>query len=275
MREGHHPDWLIPAAAAASAASAFVAETVAAAGAAGVVIGLSGGIDSAVSAALAVAGLGRDRVHGVALPYRASDPASLRDAEAVAAALDVPLEVRDITPLAEPFLAEIPESELLRRGNVMARCRMIVLYDVSARDGSLVLGTGNRTETLLGYATLHGDAAFGLNPLEDLYKAEVRSLARHFGLPPVVLEKAPSADLWAGQTDEDDLGFSYDDADRLLHAMIDEGLGDRQLAAIGFPEALIETVRTRVRAQAFKWLPVPAARFPGRPMPVFDGADGS
>jgi len=186
----------------------------------------------------------------------------------------VPLEVRDITPLAEPFLAEIPEESLLRRGNVMARCRMIVLYDVSARDGTLVLGTGNRTETLLGYATLHGDAAFGLNPLEDLYKAEVRALARHYDLPAAILEKAPSADLWVGQTDEDELGFTYDEADRILHAMIDEGLGDRQLAALGFPAPLIEAVRGRVRAQAFKWLPVPAARFPGRPRPDFVDEQG-
>ncbi len=274
MRTGYVWDWLIPAPAAAAAAGAFIAETVSAAGAEGVVIGLSGGIDSAVAAALAVQGLGNGRVQGVAMPHRSSNPASLADAEAVAAALDIPLEIRAIAGMVDPFLADIPQENLLRRGNVMARCRMIVLYDISARDRTLVLGTGNRTETLLGYSTLHGDAACGLNPLGDLYKAEVRSLARHFDLPPAVLEKAPSADLWADQTDEGELGFTYEEADQILHAMIDDGLGDRQLAALGFPSDLVAAVRSRVRAQAFKWLPVPTAGFPGRPMPDLAAADG-
>jgi len=267
MRNGYDWSWLIPAETAAETAAAFIADAVDAAGAAGVVIGLSGGIDSSVSAALAVRGLGRERVHGVALPHRLSAPASLADAEAVAAKLGIDLEERDITGLAAPFLEDVPSDARLRRGNVMARCRMIVLFDVSARDRTLVLGTGNRTETLLGYATLHGDAAFGLNPLEDLYKAEVRALARHLDLPAAVLEKAPSADLWAGQTDEGELGFTYEEADLLLHAMIDDGLGDGQLAALGFAPGLVAKIRARVRDQAFKWLPIPAARFPGRPMP--------
>ncbi|MBU0741748.1 NAD+ synthase [bacterium] len=275
MKDARDWDWLIPAPAATALASGFIAETVAAAGAAGVVIGLSGGIDSAVAAALAKEGLGADRVRGAALPYRASHPDSLADAEAVAACLDIALERRDITAMADAFMAEIPADARVRRGNVMARCRMIVMYDISARDGTLVLGTGNRTETLLGYATLFGDAAFSLNPLGDLYKAEVRSLARHFGLPRTILEKAPSADLWAGQTDEDELGFTYEEADRLLHAMVDDGLGDRQLAALGFRPDLVTAVRARVRAQAFKWLPVPTARFPGRPMPDLSGKGGS
>ncbi len=275
MAENREWDWLIPADEAAAQASAFIADTVAAAGAAGLVIGLSGGIDSAVAAALAVEALGRDRVHGAALPYRTSNPDSLADAQAVARKLDIPCEVCDITPMVDAFLTEVPADAHLRRGNVMARCRMIVLYDLSARDGTLVLGTGNRTETLLGYATLFGDAAFALNPLGDLYKAEVRALARHYDLPAAVLTKAPSADLWAGQTDEDELGFTYDEADRLLHAMIDDGLGDRRLAALGFAPELVDTVRARVAAQAFKWRPIPTARFPGRPLLVpGEGRDG-
>ena len=174
--------------------------------------------------------------------------------------------------MVEAFLPDIPGDALLRRGNVMARCRMIVLYDISARDRTLVLGTGNRTETLLGYATLYGDAAFGLNPLGDLYKAEVRTLARYLELPSAVLDKAPSADLWDGQTDEDELGYTYEEADQLLHAMIDTGLGARQLAALGFAPELVTSVKARVRAQAFKWLPIPTARFADRPMPDMDGS---
>jgi len=272
MREDYNWDWLIPVAEAAEVTESFIAETVAAAGARGVVIGLSGGVDSAVSAGLAVRALGRERVRGVALPYRASHPASLADAEAVAASLNIELERRDITPMVDAFLPDIPDDARLRRGNVMARCRMIILYDVSARDRSLVLGTGNRTETLLGYATLFGDAAFALNPLGDLYKAEVRALARHLDLPRAILDKAPSADLWAGQTDEDELGYTYDEADQILHALVDEGLGARQLAALGFASDLVAAVTARVEAQAFKWLPIPTAHFPDRPMPNPDGS---
>ncbi len=268
-------DWLVPAEQAADTASTFIADAVAAAGMKGVVIGLSGGIDSAVAAALAVRGLGPERVLGVFMPYRSSDPASLADAKDVAEALGINTEYRAISLLADAILDEVPEEALLRRGNVMARCRMIVLFDISARDRSLVLGTGNRTETLLGYATLHGDAAFGLNPLGDLYKAEVRDLARYLKLPDVVLDKAPSADLWAGQTDEEELGFTYAEADQILHAMVDEGLGGRQLAALGFDPDLIQKVSTRMAAQAFKWLPIPTAHFPDRPMPTFDVEDGA
>jgi len=264
------PEWLVDADSAARRCSDFIRETIDAVGAAGVVIGLSGGIDSAVAAALAVKALGADRVHGVYLPYRLSHPSSLADAKAVAENLGIQAEYHDITDMADAMLDGVPDDALLRRGNVMARCRMVVLYDVSARDGSLVLGTGNRTETLLGYATLHGDAAFALNPLGDLYKAEVRALARHLELPEAVLTKAPSADLWEDQTDEGELGFTYAEADRLLHHMIDEGLGKKQLTALGFAADLVDDVRRRVLAQAFKWLPVPYAVVADRPMPDLD-----
>lgn len=260
-------DWIIPAPQAAQGCCDFLRETMAASGLRRVVIGLSGGIDSAVSAGLAVRALGAENVHGVYLPYRTSAPESLADAQAVAAKLGITSELREITPMADAFLADVPADAAVRRGNVMARCRMIVLYDVSARERALVLGTGNRTETLLGYATLHGDAAFALNPLGDLYKEEVRALARFLELPAAVLDKSPSADLWEGQTDEDELGYTYADADRVLHFMIDEGLGDAQLRSLGFSAALLADVRARVRAQAFKWLPVPYARVLDRPMP--------
>jgi NAD+ synthase len=258
------PDWVIPPGTAVAAAERFVAEQVAQAGADGVVVGLSGGVDSAVAAALAVRGLGPQRVRGIFLPYRSSHPSSLIDAQAVAETLGVATELVEITPLVDAWSGLQPDADHRRRGNVMARARMLLLYDLSQRDGRLVLGTGNRSEWLLGYTTLHGDSACAFNPLGGLYKTEVRLLAAHLGLPEGVRSKPPSADLWHGQTDEDELGFTYAEADRLLHHLVDERLGERQLAALGFAPELVDRVRARLRAMAFKRLPAPVLSFPGR-----------
>ena len=266
------PDWIVPPAEAAEAAARFVREQVAAAGAEGVVVGLSGGIDSAVSAGLAVAGLGPERVLGVFLPHRDSDPRSLADARAVAECLGVASELVEITSLVEAWGALQPDADRVRRGNVMARARMILLYDLSQRERRLVLGTGNRSEWLLGYTTMHGDNACAFNPVGAFYKTEIRLLAAHLGLPEAVLRKAPSADLWAGQSDEGELGFTYAEADRLLHHMIDEELGDRQLAALGFAPELVARVRDRVRGAAFKRRPAPVLAVPGRRHPEEPGA---
>ncbi len=268
------PAWAIAPAEARDRCRTFLREQLAASGRRGFVIGLSGGIDSAVSAALAVDALGADRVRGFLLPYATSSAASLTDARAVAAHLGLATEQVDITPMADAFLAGVPAGERVRRGNVMARCRMIVLYDRSARDDALVLGTGNRTEGLLGYTTMYGDNACALNPLGQLYKTEVRLLARDFGLPPAVLDKAPSADLWDGQSDEDELGVTYAEVDRLLHHLVDEGLGERQLATLGFAPALVARIAARVRAMAFKRQLPPVAAMPGRPDPDAAGAAG-
>lgn len=261
------PAWAVPPEQAAAAAARFVADTVAAAGAAGVVVGLSGGIDSAVAAALAARGLGAGRVLGIFLPYATSAPTSLADARAVAEQLGLRTELHDITPLVDAWRQRFPDADRLRLGNVMARVRMLHLFDLSRRDGLLVLGTGNRSEALLGYTTLHGDAACGLNPLGLLYKTEVRALAEWLQLPAAVRQKPPSADLWVGQADEDELGFTYEEADRLLHHLVDEGLGERQLAALGFAPGLVARVRERVAAMAFKRRLPPVAPFPGRPLP--------
>jgi NAD+ synthase len=269
------PAWAIAPAEARSRCRTFLRDQLAASGRAGFVIGLSGGIDSAVAAALAVDALGPDRVRGFLLPYATSSAASLTDARAVAAHLGLATEQVDITPMADAFLAGVPAGERIRRGNVMARCRMIVLYDRSARDDALVLGTGNRTEGLLGYTTMYGDNACALNPLGQLYKTEVRLLARDFGLPAAVLTKAPSADLWDGQADEDELGVTYAEADRLLHHLVDEGLGERQLAALGFAPALVARIAARVRAMSFKRQLPPVAAMPGRVDPdAAASADG-
>lgn len=266
------PGWATPPQQAAAQAAEFVASTVDMASAAGVIVGLSGGIDSAVAAAVAVRGLGAERVLGVFLPHAGSDPTSLADARAVAEALGIRSELIEITALVDAWRRLQPDADRIRRGNVMARTRMIILYDLSARDGTLVLGTGNRSEWLLGYTTLYGDNACALNPLGQLYKTEIRLLAAYFDLPAMLLQKAPSADLWAGQADEDELGFTYAEADRLLHHLVDEGLGRRQLEALGFAPAVIAQVSGRMRGMAFKRRLPPVAEFPGRRDPDGSGS---
>ncbi len=260
------PDWALEPGLAADRCAEFIRQTVTTARMNGVVIGLSGGIDSAVAAGLAVKALGPEQVFGICLPYKTSNPDSLTDGLAVAEALGVAVETLEITPFVDAFLAQRPDADPVRQGNVMARARMITLYDASQATGRLVLGTGNRTEWLLGYTTLHGDEACGLNPVGQLYKTEIRLLADHLGLPREVLSKQPSADLWEGQSDEDELGFTYAEADRLLHHMVDEGLAPRQLEALGFKPVIIEKVTARMRSQAFKRVPPPVCQF-GRPGP--------
>ena len=258
------PEWAIDPVTAITRCTAFIGDTLAATGHDGVVVGLSGGIDSAVSAALAVRALTAAQVLGVKLPYATSSPDSLADADAVARNLGIATERVDITAMVDAYLETAGAADTLRRGNVMARVRMTVLYDLSARDRRLVLGTGNRTEDLLGYTTHHGDNASALNPIGQLYKTEIRMLAAQLGLPAALLVKAPSADLWVGQADEDELGFTYAEADRLLHFLIDERLGPRQIEALGFSRGLIDTIAAKVAAMAFKRSPTPVAVFPGR-----------
>jgi NAD+ synthase len=161
----------------------------------------------------------------------------------------------DITPMVEPHVRRIGPAENIRAGNVMARERMIVLYDLSQRDKALVFGTSNKTELLLGYGTLHGDMACAINPLGDLYKSQVWQLARALGLPERVVTKMPSADLWDGQTDEGEFGFTYADADRLLYCMVDQRRTDEECAAAGFSEEFIRRLRPMVSRSQFKRRP--------------------
>ena len=258
------PGWAVAPETASVRCTEFIQATLAASGRESLVVGLSGGIDSAVSAGLAVRALGADKVLGVMMPYATSSSASVIDAAAVAAFLGMKTQKIEITSMVDAFPDEIPTDQMVRRGNVMARCRMILLYDISARDRSLVLGTGNRTEALLGYTTMFGDNACALNPIGQLYKTEIRLLARHLGLPEKVLSKAPSADLWEGQADEDELGYTYAEVDRLLVHLIDQGLGPKQLETLGFAPDLVARVAGRVRAMAFKRGTPPVAGFPGR-----------
>jgi NAD+ synthase len=216
------------------------------------VIGLSGGIDSALSAYLVAEALGPENVLAVRMPYKSSSPDSLADAQHVIDALGVQSDTIEITPMVDPLLERFPDASKLRQGNIMARMRMVVLYDQSAAFNGLVIGTSNKTETLLGYSTIYGDNAAAVQPIADLYKAQVRQLARALDVPASVIEKAPSADLWAGQTDEDELGFTYDTADQLLYLLVDERYTVDEAAAEGFDRDFVVRVWRQVRANHYK-----------------------
>lgn len=230
----------------------FIREELHKAGFQNVVVGLSGGIDSAVAAALAVRALGAEHVLGALMPYRTSSPDSLLDAQALVKQWGLRSETFAITALADGFLSQKETLSNTRRGNVLARARMIVLYDFSAERNALVLGTSNKTELLLGYGTLFGDMASALNPIGDLYKTEIRDLAGFLGIPEKILAKPPTADLWAGQSDEVELGFSYAEVDRLLYHRVDLGFSAAQLCEMGFDPSFVGRALELIRRNQFK-----------------------
>jgi len=219
------------------------------------VVALSGGIDSATTCALCARALGPENVLAVRMPYRTSSPSSLEDAQAVIDRFGVQSETVDITPMVEPLFERFPDMDKKRRGNVMARERMIIIYDRSVAFNGLVVGTGNKTEQLLGYTTLFGDSACAINPLGDLYKRQVRQLAAYLDIPPQIIHKPPSADLWVGQTDEEELGFTYDEADQILYLLYDARWTVEDVVELGFPRALVEGIVERVRRNQFKRMP--------------------
>ncbi|MDP6485132.1 MAG: NAD+ synthase, partial [Nitrospinota bacterium] len=194
-----------------------------------VVVGLSGGVDSSLSAMLAAEALGADQVLGVLMPYRRSSQESLDHARLVVEKSGIESTIVDITSQVDSYFERFPDADQRRRGNKMARERMTILYDHSARWDALVLGTSNKTELLLGYGTLYGDMASAINPLGDLYKTQVWALAEFVGVPQVIVQKKPSADLWEGQTDEGELGFSYREVDKFLYLMVDERYSKEEL----------------------------------------------
>ncbi|MBK7642735.1 MAG: NAD+ synthase [Planctomycetes bacterium] len=228
------------------------------------VVGVSGGVDSAVTAALCARAYGPDNVLGVRLPYKTSSPASEADALAVVQQLGIRTRRIEISAMADGYLAPNEVADRIRRGNVMARARMIVLYDLSAEWRALVIGTSNKTEILLGYSTQFGDAACALNPLGDLYKHQIFQLARHLGLPASVIEKTPTADLFEGQTDEGELGFTYAQADALFERMIDQRCGEEQLVAEGFEREFVRRIAARVALNQYKRLPPVIAKLSER-----------
>ncbi|MDE3088455.1 MAG: NAD+ synthase [Chloroflexota bacterium] len=238
----------------------FIRREITRAGFARGVIGLSGGIDSALAAHLAAEALGAANVLGMVMPYRTSDPESRADAERVAKRLGIATRVVEITPMVESYLAQFADNDERRRGNVMARARMIVLYDQSEEFHALVIGTSNKTETLLGYTTQFGDNAAAIQPIADLYKTQVRQLARVVGVPENISAKPPSADLWEGQTDEGELGFTYGDADAILYRLVDERRRADDLIAEGFDARLVRRIVELVARNQFKRVTPPVAK---------------
>ncbi len=228
------------------------------------VIGLSGGIDSALSCYLTAEALGAENVLAVRLPYESSSPESLEHAQLIIEALGVQSLTVPITDMVNPLFERFPDASKVRRGNVMARARMIVLYDQSEAFDGLVVGTGNKTEILLGYSTLYGNSACAVNPIGDLYKTQVRQLARDLGVPEVVVEKAPSADLWIGQTDEDELGYTYAEVDRLLYLVVDQRYSPQDCVEAGFKQSFVEAVVNRMRRNHFKRILPPIAKLSNR-----------
>ena len=228
------------------------------------VVGLSGGVDSAAVAYLAARAIGADNMLAVRMPYRTSSDASETDALRVVEDLGCRTERIEITPMVEPMLDLISGDDdaslNVRRGNVMARQRMIILYDRSAAFDALVIGTSNKTEALLGYGTLHGDMSAAMQPIGDLYKTQLRAVARELGVPDQVVAKPPSADLWPGQTDEGELGRTYDLLDRALFALVDRRWTVDRCVAAGLERSLVEWVARRVAQMEFKRQLAPVAK---------------
>lgn len=230
----------------------FIRDSINKAGMTRAVIGLSGGIDSAISAYLAAQALGAENVLALRMPYATSSAASLSDAESVIEDLGLPHLVVPISEMAQPLIERFPDMSPLRKGNIMARLRMITLYDQSMAWGGLVMGTSNKTEFLLGYSTIYGDSGVALHPIADLYKCQVRQMARHLSVPTAIIEKPPSADLWVGQTDEDELGFTYDQADQVLFLLVDERYTVDEVADEGFDREFVVQIWERVKANHYK-----------------------
>lgn len=242
----------------------FIRSEITRAGFTRAIVGLSGGIDSALSCYLAAEALGPQNVLAVRMPYKTSSAQSLEHAQMVIDALGVQAVTFPITPMADPLIDSAPEMSSVRKGNIMARCRMIVLYDQSEAFRGLVVGTGNKTEILLGYTTLYGDSACALNPNGDLYKTQLRQLSRALGIPSIIVDKPPTADLWLGQTDEGELGFTYPEVDKLLYLLVDQRYNPEDCVKAGFAEGFVKKVVERIRRNHFKRILPPIAKLSNR-----------
>ena len=242
----------------------FIKSEITRAGYSRAVVGLSGGIDSALSFVLAVEALGVENVRAVRMPYKSSSPDSLEHAQLMIDQFKVPNETIDITALVDPLIEHDPQMSKTRKGNIMARARMIVLYDQSEDFKGLVVGTSNKTEILLGYTTQWGDSASAINPIGDLYKTQLRQLSKAMGIPQPIIDKVPSADLWTGQTDEGELGFTYAQVDQLLYLLVDQRYSSQECVEAGFDEKFVDAVVKRVRRFQFKRMQPPIAKLSNR-----------
>jgi NAD+ synthase len=228
------------------------------------VIGVSGGVDSALSCYLTAAALGPENVLALHMPYTTTPDESTQHALEVIELSGVQHKSIDIAPMVTPIFDRLGESDRIRQGNIMARIRMILLYDQSVEFNGLVVGTSNKTEILLGYTTLYGDNACALNPLGDLYKTQVWQLAHALDIPQDIIDKAPSADLWMGQTDEGELGFTYKRVDQLLYLLVDQRYAPEACVEAGFDDEFVLEVMRRVQRTHYKRMLPPIAKLSNR-----------
>jgi NAD+ synthase len=244
--------------------TSFIHDELARAGYSHAVINVSGGLDSAVALFLTADALKPQNVLAIRLPYKSSSGDSLEHAQKLIDQVGCPSITIPITDMVDALIDQKSAISPVRKGNLMARVRMIVAYDQSEAFKGLVIGTGNKTEILLGYTTLYGDSACALNPVGDLYKTQIRQLARALNIPEPIITKPPSADLWAGQTDEGELGFTYEDVDKLLFLLVDQRFQSQECIDAGFDKKFVETVIERIRKNQYKRMLPPIAKLSNR-----------
>jgi NAD+ synthase len=216
------------------------------------IIGLSGGLDSTLSTFLAVKALGKEHVIAVSMPYQQLQAHSVKDAQEVTKTLAIKSITIDIAPMVDAYFSQVSDANNIRTGNKMARERMSILYDLSQKYDGLVQGTSNKSELLLGYGTIYGDMACAYNPLGDLYKTQIRQLASHVGVDSKIINKTPTAGLWENQTDEAELGYTYEEIDKLLYYMVDKRYSRQQLLELKFQEAFINDIANKIKLSEFK-----------------------
>lgn len=242
----------------------FLKEEVRKAGFSRVVLGLSGGIDSSVVAFLCARAFPPGDVTALIMPYRTSNPVNIQHAEMLANQLRIHHEQIDISEMVDAFFAKEADADHIRRGNKMARERMCVLYDYSTRMNAMVVGTSNKTELMLGYGTIFGDLASAINPIGDLYKSHIWQLAEDLGVPREIIKKKPSADLWLGQTDEEEIGYSYAEIDRLLYYLVDLRYSEEMLLEMNFTKQMVQDIQKRIQRSQFKRRPPVIAKLSHR-----------
>ena len=230
----------------------FLRESFKKAGFSKAVLGLSGGIDSALVAYLLRDALGKENVLAIMMPYKSSNPDSLNHAKLVVEDLKINAKSIEITDMIDAYFKNEKEASSLRMGNKMARERMSILFDYSSKENALVVGTSNKTEIYLGYSTQFGDSACALNPIGDLYKTNIWDLSRYLKIPNELIEKKPSADLWEGQTDEQEMGLTYKEADQVLYRMLEENKTVKEILAEGFSKDLVDNILRRMNRSEYK-----------------------